>query len=83
MVSLLMDSFGVIHFMIGRNIKRQVMHGGFRELHIVRKPMMLYVLTILEVLMNISQFLMVIQLREMDIGKKVQAMIYLRQLKSL
>ena len=59
------------------------MHGGFRELHIVRKPMMLYVLTILEVLMNISQFLMVIQLREMDIGKKVQAMIYLRQLKSL
>ena len=59
------------------------MHGGFRELHIVRKPMMLYVLTILEVLMNISQFLMVIQLLEMDIGKKVLAMTYLRQLKSL
>ena len=59
------------------------MHGGFRELHIVRKPTMLYVLTILEVLMNISQFLMVIQLLEMDIGKKALAMTYLRQLKSL
>ena len=59
------------------------MHGGSRELHIVRKPMMLYVLTILEVLMNISQFLMVIQLREMDIGKKALDMTYLRQLKSL
>lgn len=59
------------------------MHGGFRELHIARKLTILYVLTILEVLMNISQFLMVIQLREMDIGKKVQATTYLRQLKSL
>ena len=59
------------------------MHGGSRELHIVRKPMMLYVLTILEVLMNISQFLMVIQLLEMDIGKKALDMTYLRQLKSL
>ena len=59
------------------------MHGGSRELHIVRKPMMLYVLTILEVLMNISQFLMVIQLQEMDIGKKALDMTYLRQLKSL
>ena len=83
MVSLLMDSFGVIHFMTGRNIRKLVMHGGFRELHIARKLTILYVLTILEVLMNISQFLMVIQLREMDIGKKVQATTYLRQLKSL
>ena len=59
------------------------MHGGSRELHNVRKTMMLYVLTILEVLMNISQFLMVIQLLEMDIGKKALDMTYLRQLKSL
>ena len=83
MVSLLMDSFGVIHFMTGRNIKKQVMRGGSRELHIVRKLTMLYVLIILEVLMNISQFLMVIQLQEMAIGKKVLDMTYLRQLKSL
>ena len=59
------------------------MPGGFRELLIVRKLMMLYVLITSEALMNISLFLMVMRQLLMVIGKKVQAMTYLRLLKNL
>ncbi len=74
MDSLPMVSYGEIHYIAGKNIKKQAINGGLKEFVIVQKSMMLLGLIISEALMNITPYLMEIKMQDEGDGKK--ALIY-------